>query len=145
MGDAINIPKDKFLRPINIKVSAADGSPAEGFQAGEKYIEMVVGTVEDGGTGKALYLKLDGIVNPVKQGDGISVSDENAVSVKVDAASANGISAGTGGLALALATAQSAGAMSAADKEKLDGLEFQELTKEEVKALFALAPGEAQG
>lgn len=141
VGDAIHIPKDQFLRSVDIKVSASDGFPAEGFKKGEKYIEMVVDTAENGGTGKALYLKMGDIVSPVKQGDGIVVSDENAVSIKVDAASANGITAGPGGLALSLATAQSAGAMSAADKEKLDGLSFQEITKEEVKALFVPAPG----
>lgn len=87
---------------------------------------------------------LKDMVKPVQGGDGIVLSEENAISVKLDAASRNGLSVGPDGLSLALATASSAGAMSAADKEKLDGLEFTEITKEEVKAMLASGSGGGQ-
>src|SRR5699024_4475078 len=44
------------------------------------------------------------------------------VSVKIDSANANGLEAGAAGLKLNAATASTPGAMSAADKSKLDGL-----------------------
>lgn len=144
VGDAINIPKDQFLKSVRIGIAAEDGSPVEGCRAGEKYIEMFVASQENGGEGQHLYLMLSEIMKPLSPGDGIAVSDENAVSIRMDEAHANGLSAGPDGLRLSLATAAAAGAMSAADKEKLDGMEFMEITKEEVKALFTSGSGGSQ-
>lgn len=143
-GDAINIPKDKFLKSASIKTATGDGSPVEGCKAGEKYIDLLVETENSPETGEHLYLMLKDMVKPVQEGDGIAISEENAISIKLDMASANGLSVGTDGLSLALATTSSAGAMSAGDKAKLDGLEFTEITKEEVKALFASSSGGTQ-
>ena len=44
------------------------------------------------------------------------------MSVKIDAANANGLSADGSGLKMAVATADTAGAMAAADKTKLNGI-----------------------
>lgn len=136
VGDAINILKDMFLKSAEIKTAQAENVPSEGCKAGEKYIDLLVGTEDGGGTGTHLYLLLKDMVKPVSAGDGIALSDENAVSVKTDPASANGLSVSENGLSLAEATPESAGAMSAADKAKLDGLELEEITAEEVRALF---------
>ncbi|MDE7313608.1 MAG: hypothetical protein K2N87_18625 [Eubacterium sp.] len=143
-GDAINIPKDKFLKSAHTKTATEDGSPVEGCKAGEKYIDLLVETENSPETGEHLYLMLKDMVEPVQEGDGIVFSEDNAISIKLDTASGNGLSVGPEGLSLALATTSSAGAMSAGDKAKLDGLGFTEITKEEVKAMFVSASGGAQ-
>lgn len=144
VGVPINIQEDRFLKSIGTGVSIGDGVPEEGFQAGDKYIDMFVQSMDDGAEGKHLYLKFSDIMKPAAPGDGISISDTNEVSVKIDGAASNGLSVGAGGLALGLASAQSAGAMSKEDKAKLDGLEFDEITKEEARALI-VSGGAASG
>lgn len=54
------------------------------------------------------------------QGDGINISPENIISVVIAADNANGLAVDTNGIKLNLATTSAAGAMSAADKTKLD-------------------------
>lgn len=136
VGDAINIEKDRFLKSAQMKIAAEDNHPVEGCRAGDKYIDLLIETEDSSGTGRHLYLLLKDMVEPVKQGDGIRLSDENEIAIQIDPACSNGLSAGTEGLALALATAESAGAMSAEDKKRLDSLQFTEISKEEVKAMF---------
>lgn len=60
-------------------------------------------------------------------GNGIDITDEE-VSAVVDSANANGLSVGTDGIALATATAATAGAMSATDKSKLDNADVTAYT-----------------
>lgn len=55
-------------------------------------------------------------------GNGVTISGSNAISLLLQAAQANGLTLTAEGLALALATTGTAGAMSAADKTKLDGI-----------------------
>ena len=55
-------------------------------------------------------------------GNGIEVSSQNLISAKIDTANANGLAVTTAGFKLDLATTSTAGAMSAADKTKLDGI-----------------------
>ncbi len=143
-GDAINIPKDKFLKSAYVKTATADDNPVEGCKAGEKYIDLLVETENGPQAGEHLYLLLKDMVKPVQEGVGIVLSEENAISVKLDADSGNGLSVGPDGLSLSLATASSAGAMSAEDKKKLDGLVFREITKEEVAAMFTSGTGGEQ-
>ena len=50
------------------------------------------------------------------QGDGISISPENEISLSIDSAGANGLKVGTNGLGLDLATSTTPGAMAASDK-----------------------------
>ena len=50
------------------------------------------------------------------QGDGISISPENEISLSIDSAGANGLKVGTNGLGLDLATSATPGAMAASDK-----------------------------
>lgn len=149
VGDAINIPKDMVLKTADVKAAAEDGNPVEGIKKGEKYIDFVVETADADASGgeKHLYLLVSDLVKPLKQGEGIAISEENTISVRIDVDKANGLSAGANGIFLSEATSESAGAMSAADKEKLDSLTFEEITKEQVKALFtagAASGGEQQ-
>ena len=68
----------------------------------------------------------------LSEGNGIGIAN-NVVSAVVDQTSANGLSVGAGGLALAEATSSASGAMSASDKAKLDG--FEEATDAEITAI----------
>ena len=65
-------------------------------------------------------------------GNGIDITS-GVVSAVVDSQNANGLSVGANGIALAAATGSTAGAMSAADKTKLDGI--VEATSAEITAL----------
>lgn len=63
----------------------------------------------------------DSVLGGVKIGTGLAIENE-VVSVKIDEANANGLSIGTDGLTLAIATTTAAGAMSAEQALKLENL-----------------------
>ncbi len=130
VGDKINIPKDYLVKSASINTCAADGTPA-GFTAGQKYIDFVINSVDGAGNESHIYLNVTDLVDVYTAGDGITISDANAVSVNVKVE--NGLSITDNKIALALATADTAGeggaavagtagAMSGADKTKLDGI-----------------------
>lgn len=72
--------------------------------------------------------------NALTEGAGITISG-GTVSAKVDTANANGLDVTANGIKLGTATQSSAGAMSAADKTKLDDIEVA--TADEVTAIIA--------
>ena len=80
------------------------------------------------------------LVTAYKAGNGINLSSDNVFSAKINQSQANGLSADEAGLKLALATESAAGAMSPADKKKLNQSltlsDLEEITADEVKALF---------
>jgi hypothetical protein len=79
--------------------------------------------------------KLDGAdVTPYTAGNGIDVTN-HVISAVVDNSNANGLSVGANGLTLAPATTNAAGAMSAADKTKLDDITIA--TASEVETMIA--------
>lgn len=123
VGDKINIPKDYLVKSASIKTSTGDGDPS-GFPAGTKYIDFVVNThdTEAGtGTGSHIYLNVEDLVDVYTAGNGIDISDANEVSAKVVAA--NGLSVGTDGIKMGLASGTAAGAMSSAHYTKLEGID----------------------
>lgn len=61
------------------------------------------------------------LVDAYTGGNGIEVSTANVISAKIDSVNANGLGVTAAGFKLDLATTSTAGAMSAADKAKLDG------------------------
>lgn len=73
--------------------------------ATKRYVDQKVANA--GGTGEVVSYT---------QGDGISISPENEISLSIDSAGANGLKVGTNGLGLDLATATTSGAMAASDK-----------------------------
>lgn len=119
VGVKINIPKDYLVKSASIKESTGEGD-ASGLPAGTKYIDFVVNTTEGTGNESHIYLNVNELVDAYTAGNGVEVSGENVISAKVVAA--NGLSVNASGIQLALATTDTAGAMSAADKTKLDGL-----------------------
>lgn len=105
-GAAINIPKDLFVKSGEIVDNPA-GQPAG------KYIKLTLQN-QDG----PIYINVADLVDAYTAGNGITISTTNEISAKVVAE--NGLSVGASGIAMALASGTAAGAMSSADKGKLD-------------------------
>ncbi len=119
VGTTINIPKDYLVKSASIKVSTGSGD-ASGLPSGTKYIDFVVNTTEGSGNESHIYLNVNDLVDVYTGGNGIEISASNEISVTVVAD--NGLSVDANGIAMAVATTETAGAMSAEDKTKLDGL-----------------------
>jgi hypothetical protein len=105
-GAAINIPKDLFVKSGEI-VDNPVGQPAG------KYIKLTLQNQDD-----PIYINVADLVDAYTDGNGITISTTNEISAKVVAE--NGLSVGASGIAMALASGTAAGAMSSADKGKLD-------------------------
>lgn len=119
-GVNIDIPKDYLVKSASIKTSTGTGDPS-GFPAGTKYIDFVINTHDTAsgtGTESHIYLNVQDLVDAYTPGNGIEISDANEVSAKVVAA--NGMSVDATGIKMSLASTTAAGAMSSADKGKLD-------------------------
>lgn len=121
VGADINIPKDYLVKSADIKVVATADDPYTGAAVGDKYIDFVVNTVEGTGNESHIYLSVQDLVDEYTAGDGIDISATNVIAIKLGA-NANGLKVGAAGLELDEATATTAGAMSATDKTKLDGV-----------------------
>ena len=128
VGADINIPKDYLVKSANIKVVATADDPYTGAAVGDKYIDFVVNTVDGTDNESHIYLSVQDLVDEYTAGDGIDISDTNVISIKLGT-NANGLKVGANGLELDEAVANgddgtggSAGAMSAADKTKIDGV-----------------------
>lgn len=117
VGDVINIPKDAVLSGGTYEIVETADVPYAGAEVGDPYADLVVANAEQ----SHIYIPLKGLVDTVKAGNGIIVTN-NTVSVKLDAANSNGLAVGADGLSMAVATTTSAGAMSAADKVNLDSV-----------------------
>ena len=118
------------------EVSAVvDSSNANGLSVGANGLALAAATTTTAGAMSASDKdKLDSAdVTAYTAGNGINISS-HAVSATVDSSNANGLSVGSNGIALAAATTSTAGAMSAADKTKLDG--FTEATNSEVQDII---------
>lgn len=104
-GVAINIPKDLFVKSGEI-VENPDG------QEPGKYLKLVLQN-----QATPVYINVADLVDAYTAGNGISISDSNVVSAKVVAG--NGLSVDANGIKMGLASANAAGAMSAAQFTKL--------------------------
>ena len=116
VGDVINVPKDLVLKSATLKTVVEVDVPYAGAVVGDPYIHMVFNDA----AASDIYVPVKGLVDTYTAGAGIEIVD-NVVGVKI-AADAHGLVAVEGGLSINLATADSAGAMSAADKVALDKL-----------------------
>lgn len=116
--------------------ATVDATNANGLSVGAGGLAMgLASTTANGAMSATDKAKLDDAdVTAYTAGNGIDITS-HAVSAVVDTANANGLSVGNGGLALAAATTSTNGAMSAADKTKLDDYEIA--TAAEVEAAIA--------
>ena len=115
-GVNIDIPKDYLVKSAEIKTSAGEGDPS-GLPAGSKYIDFVINTKVGTGEESHIYLDVQSLVDAYTPGNGIEISEANAISAKVVAA--NGLSVGASGIAMALASGTANGAMSKEQFTKL--------------------------
>lgn len=121
VGADINIPKDYLVKSADIKVVVTADDPYTGAAIGDKYIDFVVNTVGGDGNESHIYLSVQDLVDEYTAGDGIEISATNVIAIKLGT-NANGLKVGAAGLELDEATTAAAGAMSATDKTKLDGV-----------------------
>lgn len=122
VGEKINIPKDFLVNSADIKTVETADTPYEGAQVGDLYIDFVINSKSADDTASHVYLPVNELVDAYTGGNGIEVSAQNLISAKIDTANANGLGVTAAGFKLDVATASTAGAMSAADKAKLDGV-----------------------
>lgn len=115
VGDAINLPKDAVLTGGTYEIVKTKDEPYEGAEVGDPYVDLVVANAEE----SHIYIPLKGLVDTVKAGNGIAVVD-NTISIKLNDGATNGLTVTEDGLALSVATPESSGAMSAADKKFVD-------------------------
>ena len=120
VGEKINIPKDYLVKEAELLEVAATDTPYSGAVIGDKYIDFTINTQASDEDEQHIYLPVKDLVDVYTGGNGININASNVVSVQIDAANANGLALGSAGLKLNLATTSAAGAMSAADKTKLD-------------------------
>lgn len=123
VGAVINIPKDYLVKSAEIKTSTGTADPS-GLPVGTKYIDFTINTYDsETGTGTTshIYLNVNDLVDVYTAGNGIDISSTNVISAKVVAA--NGLSVGTNGIAMGLASATANGAMSSDQYTKLEGIE----------------------
>lgn len=141
----INIPKDFLVKSATVETVATADSPYAGAGVGDKYIDFVINTkdtAQGSETASHVYLPVNDLVDVYTGGNGVNINNSNVVSldldtnggleltgstdgqkklaIKLDSTNANGLALTSAGLKLALATQSTAGAMSAADKTKLD-------------------------
>lgn len=120
-GAIINIPKDYLVKSASVKTATADDP--SGFAEGTKYIDFVVNTYDtDSGSGKEshIYLNVQDLVDAYTPGDGIEISEANAISVKVVAE--NGLSVDASGVKMGVASENANGAMASTMVAKLNGI-----------------------
>ena len=122
VGVDIDIPKDYLVKDADIKVVTVNDEPYAGAKVGDKYIDFTVNTVEGSGNESHIYLPVNDLAHVYTAGFGIEISAADVVSIKIDTANANGLSADAAGLKLGLASTTDNGAMSAADKVRLNGM-----------------------
>lgn len=119
-GEKINIPKDYLVKEAELLEVAEAGVPYVGAVIGDKYIDFTINTQAADEDERHIYLPVKDLVDVYTGGNGVKIDASNIVSVQIDAANANGLVVDSTGLKLNLATTSAAGAMSAADKTKLN-------------------------
>lgn len=120
VGTTIDIPKDYLVKSATVETVETADDPYTGAAVGDKYIDFTVNTVGDDGNESHMYIAVKDLVTPYTAGNGIAINGSNAISAKV--VTGNGLSVSEAGIAMAVASGSAAGAMSATDKTKLDGI-----------------------
>ncbi len=129
VGDAINVAIDAVLSSAEFKTVTETDIPYSGAVIGDPYIEL--GFNDDSKT--HLYVPMKGLVDQYTAGDGIKI-ENNVVSINLGSTT-NGLHFVDGTLNLALATKDTAGALSAVDKAFIDSIPTTYATKAELDEL----------
>lgn len=84
LGDTIDIPKDWLLKKVDIKTCETADVPVVGYKVGDKYFDFEFNT-KDTETGSETsthqYVLITELAQAYTAGDGIAISDANAISV----------------------------------------------------------------
>ena len=116
VGDEITIPKDLVISSGSLEIVAETDVPYVGAVIGEPYLDIVLNNADS----DHIYIPVKGLVDTYNAGDGLQLVD-GTFSINLGS-DANGLHFVDGTLNLALATKDTAGAMSAVDKVALDKL-----------------------
>lgn len=136
VGDAINVAIDAVLSSAEFKTVTEVDKPYENAVVGDPYIEL--GFNDPSKT--HLYIPMKGLVDQYTPGDGIKI-ENNVVSINLGAET-NGLHFVDGTLNLALATKDSAGAMSKEMFAAVDGLMKLDIaTKDDVESIVSKTVG----
>lgn len=136
VGDAINVAIDAVLSSAEFKTVTEVDKPYENAIVGDPYIEL--GFNDPSKT--HLYIPMKGLVDQYTPGDGIKI-ENNVVSINLGAET-NGLHFVDGTLNLALATKDSAGAMSKEMFAAVDGLMKLDIaTKDDVESIVSKTVG----
>lgn len=129
VGVSIDIPKDFLVKSAATntvvstdKESGGKFAENEGFAVGDKYIDFTINVKDGTASDEHIYLNVKDLAHVYTAGNGIAISNTDVISVKIDSDNANGLEATEAGLKLNPASADNAGAMSAADYSKLAGM-----------------------
>lgn len=102
-GDSVSGTYDFTLAELNVAEPVEDSNPVT-----KGYLDGKIEEIETG------------LGSSYTGGNGIDISEDNVISVKVDSTNSNGIEVTEQGIKLNPATSSTSGAMSGADKAKLD-------------------------
>lgn len=83
LGEDINIPKDYLVKSVTLNKCTIKDTPITGLAVGDKYIDWVINAKDDTGNESHLYLNVDDLVDVYKAGNGISISDDNTIKLKI--------------------------------------------------------------
>ena len=118
-GVKINIPLDKKLASGSLIVATqADVAYDPTVVAGRRYLLLMLSNETPG----RVYVDVNDLVDIYTGSNAVSVVNKQ-IDIFIDSSNANGLSKGATGLKMALASTTGAGAMSAEDKVKLNGVE----------------------
>lgn len=160
VGVDIDIPKDFLVKSATSGVVTAADKEAGGkfaddssYAIGDAYLDFVINVKSGTATDEHVYVNVKNLVDvyTATATGGLDLTN-NAFSIKIDSSNARGLSTGANGLALALATPDTytsgtktadgtAGAMSSADKYKLDNAvveaDIEAIPDSSIQALFS--------
>lgn len=125
VGATINIPKDMVVSSGEVKTVTTANVPYQGAVVGDKYIDLTIANTSQ----NHIYIPVKDLVDVYVAGNGIQISNNNYISVKVNQNQSNGLGVGYDGISMYVVTPSvngvggTNGSMLATDKEKLDGIE----------------------
>lgn len=133
LAQTIDIPKDFLVKSSEVKTVTTADTPVQGYTVGQKYIDFTVNSIDNDDTASHMYILIDDMIQALKAGNGINVASDNTISINLDNTGVGGLTVGANGLKLEAVTADTytgetktadgvAGAMSSADKYKLDNV-----------------------
>lgn len=108
VGDKVNLPKDLVIKSATLETVTEADSPEAGYVVGDRYIDMIVNTVEGDGQATHIYVNVKDLVDNYTAGDGIDVTN-NVISLKIKSGSALSVDAETGELQIATVSATTPG------------------------------------